>query len=44
MANLLAAMRASITAHTDGEPDPLYYVRDELDAQQMPAKQHGRAS
>jgi hypothetical protein len=31
-ANLLAAMRASIAAHADGEPDPLYYVRDELTA------------
>ncbi len=24
-ANLLAAMRATIAAHADGEPDPLYY-------------------
>ena len=38
-ANLLAAMRATIAAHADGEPDPLYYLRDELDARQMPAQQ-----
>ncbi len=43
-ANLLAAMRATIAAHADGEPDPLYYVRDELDARQVPAENHGRAS
>ena len=43
-ANLLAAMRAAIAAHADGEPDPLYYLRDELDARQMPAQRHGRAS
>jgi hypothetical protein len=36
-ANLLAA-------HAEGEPDPLYYLRDELDARQMPAQHHGRAS
>lgn len=29
-ANLLAAARAVITAHLDGEPDPLSYLRDEL--------------
>lgn len=33
-ANLLAAMRATIAAQEDGEPDPLYYLRDELDARQ----------
>jgi hypothetical protein len=43
-ANLLAAMRAAIAAHADGEPDPLYYLRDELDARQMPPQDHGRAS
>ena len=43
-ANLLAAMRAAIAAHADGEPDPLYYLRDELNARQMPAQRHGRAS
>lgn len=29
-ANLLAAARASVAAQEDNEPDPLYYVRDEL--------------
>jgi hypothetical protein len=29
-ANLLAAMRATIAAHADGEPDPLWYVRDAI--------------
>jgi hypothetical protein len=29
-ANLLAAMRATVAAHADGEADPLYYLRDEL--------------
>jgi hypothetical protein len=33
-ANALAAMRATISAQRDGEPDPLYYVRDELSAPQ----------
>ena len=37
-ANLLAAARAVITAHLDGEPDPLSYLRDELQAGgQLPA-------
>jgi hypothetical protein len=31
-ANLLAAARATIAAHHDGEADPLSYLRDELDA------------
>ena len=31
-ANLLAAMRATLAAHADGEPDPMWYLRDELDA------------
>lgn len=31
--NLAAAARASIAAAVDGEPDPFYYVRDELTAQ-----------
>lgn len=31
--NLVAAARATLSAHADGEPDPLYYLRDELDAQ-----------
>ena len=36
-ANLLAAMRATLAAHADGEPDPLWYLRDELNASQTPA-------
>lgn len=32
-ANLLAAARATIAAHHDGESDPLIYLRDELAAQ-----------
>ncbi len=43
-ANLLAAMRATIAAHADGEPDPLYYLRDELDARQLPPQGHEGAS
>ena len=31
-ANLRAAMRAALAAHADGEADPLWYLRDELDA------------
>jgi hypothetical protein len=31
-ANLLAAARATIAAYHDGEPDPLAYLRDELNA------------
>lgn len=37
-ADLLAAARAVITAHLDGEADPLSYLRDELAARgQLPA-------
>ena len=43
-ANLLAAIRAAITAHADGDPDPLSYLRDELNARQIPAQPPGRAS
>jgi hypothetical protein len=32
-ANLAAAALATITAHHDGEPDPLSYLRDELRSQ-----------
>ena len=32
-ANLLAAARAPLTATRDGEPDPLFYLVDELAAQ-----------
>jgi hypothetical protein len=39
-ANLLAAARATIAAARDHEPDPLGYLRDELDAHgQLPAAQ-----
>ncbi|HEU5156029.1 MAG TPA: hypothetical protein VFU43_03470 [Streptosporangiaceae bacterium] len=31
-ADLLAAARATLAADRDGEPDPLYYLRDELTA------------
>lgn len=35
--NLVAAARATLAAQRDGEPDPLYYLRDELHAQgQLP--------
>ena len=37
-ANLRAAMRATLAAHADGEPDPLWYLRDELNAAQRPAE------
>jgi hypothetical protein len=39
-ANLLAAMRAALSAQADGEPDPLYYVRDEVDAAQDRSQGH----
>ena len=31
-ANLRAAMRATLAAYADGETDPLWYLRDELNA------------
>lgn len=31
--NLIAAARATLSADADGESDPLYYLRDELEAQ-----------
>ncbi len=42
-ANLLAAIRATLAAHTAGETDPLYYLRDELDAGQVLAQRHREA-
>ncbi len=36
-ANLRAAMRATLGAHADGEPDPLWYLRDELNAPESPS-------
>jgi len=43
-ANLLAAMRATLAAQADGEPDSLYYLRDELDARQGRSQDHGGTS
>lgn len=45
-ANLLAAMRATVAADSDGEADPLSYLRDELRAahsaaQGRPGGSHG---
>jgi hypothetical protein len=38
-AYLLAAARAAVAAHRDGEPDPLAYLHDHLDAQgQLPGR------
>lgn len=43
-ANLLAAARATLAAHHDGERDPLFYLRDELDARtSLPPGPGGRA-
>jgi len=36
-ANLRAAMRAALAAHAEGELDPLWYLRDELDAAESAA-------
>jgi hypothetical protein len=43
-ANLLAAVRAALAAHADGETDPLYYLRDELSARQATSPRHGRTA
>jgi hypothetical protein len=43
-ANLLAAVRAAIGADADGEADPLYYLRDELDARQARSQGNRGAS
>jgi hypothetical protein len=37
-ANTLAAIRAALAAHADGEADPLSYLREELDARQASSK------
>jgi hypothetical protein len=42
-ANLLAAIRACLVAHADGEPDPLGYLRAELDTPGTPATTRRRA-
>jgi hypothetical protein len=39
-ANLLATIRATLDAWADGEDDPLWYLRDELDAHQMSSQRH----
>ena len=36
-ANLLAAIRAALAADAESEPDPLDYLRDELDTTGIPA-------
>jgi hypothetical protein len=43
-ADLLAAMRATLTACADGGTDPLWYLRDELNARQTRSQGSGRAS
>lgn len=43
-ANLLAAARAALAAWADGEPDPLWYLRDELNTRQTPPRRDGRPS
>ena len=41
--NLIAAARATLSAQADAEPDPLYYLRDELQAQgQLPPEHRER--
>lgn len=42
-ANLLAAARATLAAYASGEGDPLYYLRDELEARQALPERHWRA-
>jgi hypothetical protein len=41
-ANLLAAIRATLVADVEGEPDPLGYLRDELDSTDTPASTRRR--
>ena len=42
-ANLLAAIRATLGADAEGEPDPLGYLRDELDSAGAPVGTRRRA-
>jgi len=42
--NLLAVILATLAASEDGEDDPLWYLRDELNAHQMPSQRHRGAS
>ena len=37
-ANILAALRATLAADSDGEPDPLSFLRDELHARRTPER------
>jgi hypothetical protein len=39
--DLVAAARASLAAAADGEPDPFYYVRDELGTRGLLAARPG---
>jgi hypothetical protein len=43
-ANALAAIRATLGAHSDGEADPLSYLRDELQAAQNSPAAGGRGN
>jgi hypothetical protein len=42
-ANLLAAIRATLAADAEGEPDPLGYLRDELNSSDAPADTRRRS-
>lgn len=42
-ANLLAAIRATLAADAEGEPDPLGYLRDELGTDGAPAATRRRS-
>ena len=42
-ANLLAAIRATLAADAEHDPDPLGYLRDELDSTGAPASTRRRA-
>jgi hypothetical protein len=42
-ANLLAAIRATLAADAESEPDPLGYLRDELDSTEAPASTRRQA-
>jgi len=42
-ANLLAAIRATLSADAEDEPDPLGYLRDEIDSTDAPASTRKRA-
>lgn len=39
-ANLLATIHATLAAYAEGEDDPLWYLRDELEARQMSSQGH----